>query len=80
MNGFAPGTGQIVIDRAKQRLLGGRRGRRQRDGQEERKVAEDPGRGVPPKKTEKGEWHLPMFFENCTYFLCTGERSSASRE
>lgn len=21
-----------------------------------------------------------MFFENCTYFLCTGERSSASRE
>lgn len=81
MNGFARGTGQIVIDRAKQRLL--RRSPRTKTTTARRRRRQRrtwSGRGALPKKTEKGEWHLPMFFENCTYFLCTGERSSASRE
>lgn len=72
--------GKSLSIRAKQRLLGGRgyswdedndiwtagEGVRDKEGMRER-------------ERERGRY-LPTFFRDCTYFLCTGGRSSASRE
>lgn len=72
--------GKSLSISAKQRLLGGRDyslgARTTTSGRPEEELE-------TRKKWERErdrERYLPTFFRDCTYFLCTGGRSSASRE
>lgn len=78
MNGFPR---EIVIDQRETTAIrrpGAIRGQQRHLAKEELETRKE---GRKKRESEReGERHLPTFFRDCTYFLCTGGRSSASRE